>query len=68
MANITQRPTPPNEWLHNKAQDHTRIFANYIIRPTTTPAWAECTNAEKEQWEREHPQPDPTEDVEIVNE
>ena len=62
MASITQRPTPPNEWLHNEAPDHTRIFTDYIIRNENTPAWAECTTEEKEQWEREHPQPENEDD------
>lgn len=25
--------------------------------------WAECTTEEKEQWEREHPKPEPTEEI-----
>ena len=54
-----QRPTPPNEWLHNGAEDYTRIFTDYIIRPEAAEPWAECTTAEKEQWEAEHPQPEP---------
>lgn len=54
MASIVQRPTPPNEWLHNGAKDHTRIFSDYIIRPDYTPAWKECTTEEKEQWKAEH--------------
>lgn len=61
MASIVQRPTPPNEWLHNGAPDYTRIFTDYIIRPESAPEWAECTNEEKEEWEREHPQPEPPE-------
>ena len=65
MASIIQRPIPPNEWLHNGAKDYTRIFKDYIIRPDSTPAWEECTTAEKEQWEAEHPQPEPTEEAEI---
>lgn len=57
MASIVQRPTPPNEWLHNGADEHTRIFTDYIIRPDYAPAWEECTTAEKKQWEQEHPEP-----------
>ena len=29
MASIVQRPTQPNEWLHNGAKDHTRIVATF---------------------------------------
>lgn len=57
MAAITQYPTPPNEWLHDGAEDYTRIFTDYIIRDENAPAWSECTTAEKEQWEQDHPQP-----------
>lgn len=58
-TSIPQYPTPPNTWLHDGAPDYTRIFTDYIIRPETAPAWAECTDAEKEEWEREHPAPEP---------
>ena len=58
MAAITQYPTPPNEWLHNGAPDYTRIFTDYIIKPESTPAWAECTNYEREEFERTHPAPE----------
>ena len=61
MASVTQRPTPPNEWLHDGAPDYNRMFRDYIIRPDTAPAWAECTTAEKEAWERDHPAPEPHE-------
>lgn len=62
MARIKQVPTPPNEWLHNGAEDYTRIFADYILIDDSLPAWAECTTEEKEQWETDHPKPD-TEDA-----
>lgn len=65
MASIIQRPTPPNEWLHDGAEDYTRIFTDYIIRPESAPAWAECTTAEKEQWELEHPEPVIEEPIEM---
>ena len=59
MASITQRPIPPNTWLHDGVEDWTRAFTDYIIRPDTAPAWAECTNEKKEEWERDHPHPEP---------
>lgn len=59
MTSITQYPTPPNEWLHNGAEDYTRIFTDYVIRNAESPAWQECTNAEKIAWEEAHPQPEP---------
>lgn len=55
---IRQYPTPPNEWLYQDQQDGSRIFSDYIIRNAAAPAWLECTTAEKEEWEREHPDPE----------
>lgn len=55
MEYIKQIPTPPNEWLHNGANGNERYFTSYIIRPNNVPAWPECTNEEKLQWEAEHP-------------
>lgn len=63
MGFIIQKPTPPNEWLHNGKLDWTRQFTDVIARPERVPAWAECTTAEKEQWELEHPAPEPQADV-----
>lgn len=60
---VVQRPTPPNEWLY-KDEGENRMFRDYIMRPESVPAWGECTNEEKEQWEREHPEPEPAEVVE----
>lgn len=56
---IKQDPIPPMEWLHDGKEDYTRVFAKSIMRDESQPAWAECTNEEKEQWEHEHPQPEP---------
>lgn len=41
-------------WLYQDQEDGTRIFTDYIIAPETAQSWPECTNEEKEQWEREH--------------
>lgn len=58
MAAVTQRPTPPNVWLHNGAEDYTRIFSDYIIRPESATPWEECTDEERKEFERTHPNPD----------
>ena len=50
-----QRPTPPNEWLHDGAEDN-RQFVKVIHLPIGE-VWLECTNADKEQWEEEHRPP-----------
>lgn len=60
---ITQYPTPPNTWLHDSAPDYNRIFTDYIIRPETVEPWAECTDEEKAAWEKEHPIPEPEENI-----
>lgn len=55
-----QTTTPPNEWLY-KDEEEKRLFRKEVILPDTAPFWVECTNEEKEEWEREHPQPEPEE-------
>lgn len=56
-----QVPTPPNEWLHDGAPDWTRYFTTIVYLGKDAEPWAECTNEEKEEWEREHPAPEPPE-------
>ena len=56
-----QAPTPPNEWLYKDEGEDNRLFAKEVTLPDSASFWAECTTAEKEEWEREHPQPEPQE-------
>ena len=50
------------KWLHDGAPDWQRIFKDdYVMLGKEAEPWAECTNEEKEEWEREHPQPEPPE-------
>lgn len=58
-----QRVETPDEglWLHNGAPDWQRIFSKLVYLGKDAELWAECTTAEKEQWEAEHPQPEPPE-------
>lgn len=63
-----QIPSDPDNWLHDSAQDYTRVFSKLVYLGITAQEWAECTTAEKEQWEREHPIPEPTEEAEQLNE
>lgn len=59
MADIRpQKPSNPDNWLHNEAEDYTRIFSKLVYLGKDAPLWAECTNEEKEQWEQEHPAPE----------
>lgn len=57
METRTQYPTPPNEWLYQDQEDGSRIFTDYVILGKEAEPWSECTTAEKEQWEKDHPQP-----------
>ena len=50
-----------DEWLHDKATDWQRIFEKLVYLGKDAEPWAKCTTAEKEKWEREHPQPEPPE-------
>ena len=62
MAEIRkQEPSNPDNWLHNGADDWQRIFSKLVYLGKDAPLWSECTTAEKEQWEAEHPQPEPDE-------
>ena len=50
------------KWLHDDAPDYTRVFKDdFVILGKEAQPWSECTTAEKEEWEREHPQPEPDE-------
>ena len=55
-----RREYPDNgKWLHDSAPDYTRNFKNdFVILGCNAEPWQECTTAEKEEWEREHPQPE----------
>ena len=67
-----QRPTPPNEWLTRLLthDEKDREFAKVLSLPDGATPWDECTNEEKEEWEREHRPEDPEEvqDAEEVKE
>lgn len=59
MAEIRkQTPSTPDNWLHDEAQDYRRVFSKLIYLGKEAQPWAECTNEEKEQWEKDHPQPE----------
>lgn len=56
-----QTPSVPENWLHDGGPDWQRIFRKLVYLGKDAEPWAECTNEEKEEWEREHPQPEPPE-------
>lgn len=60
-----QRPTPPNAWLYQDwSEDHREFFEVFCHWSAESQDLPECTQEEREQWEREHPQPEPAEVVE----
>ena len=54
-----QRPTTESNWLYKDVNED-RWFTKEACLPDWAPDWPECTQEEKEQWEREHPQPETT--------
>lgn len=66
ITTITMRKQTPEikgNWLY-KDENGQRLFREVVYLPDNAPLWGECTNDEKEQWEREHPEPEPAEVVE----
>lgn len=58
MALRIQRPSVEGNWLYQDRGENDRYFTTIVYLGKHEPAWAECTNEEKEEWEREHPQPE----------
>ena len=54
-----QVPSNPDNWLYRDFSTDDRCFTKLVYLGKNDTPWNECTNAEKEQWEREHPQPEP---------
>lgn len=51
-------PSDGNDWIYQDIDNETRSFWRlvYIGKNSDISVFAECTTAEKEQWEQEHPQ------------
>ena len=59
MNEIRKQTTiKPDNWLHDGAQDWKRVFSKLIYLGKDAEPWAECTNEEKEEFERIHPAPE----------
>ena len=57
-----QTPDIEGNWLYSdEPSAKTRFFAKEAYLPIKSKPLAECTNEEKEAWEREHAQPEPPE-------
>lgn len=53
-----QKPSNPDNWLHDSQEDYTRYFTKLVYLGVNAPEWAECTNLEREEFERTHPAPE----------
>ena len=49
-----QRPEISGNWLYEDWDNDIRIFSKEVALGCRATPWLECTNAEKEQWEKEH--------------
>lgn len=54
-----QRVTNPDNWLYLDMSENDRVFRKEARLTASQPDLPECTNEEKEEWERQHPQPEP---------
>lgn len=52
MKGYDQKVSQPDNWLHDVAEQ-SRQFVKVIHLPIGE-SWEECTNEEKEAWEKEH--------------
>lgn len=57
MNGRKQIPTNPDNWLYQDWDENTRVFGKEVWLADNADEWAECTNEEKDEWERQH-QPD----------
>ena len=62
MALRIQRPTEGYDWLYQDRGENDRYFTDVVYLGKHENPWHECTQAEREEWEREHPQPEPPEE------
>ena len=70
MALRIQRPTQGYDWLYQDRGENDRYFTDVVYLGKHEPEWAQCTQAEREEWEEEHkpkPEPEPQPEPEIIN-
>lgn len=63
MNKREQYPSNPSNWLYKDYEGGERQFTKYVRLGKNAKLWAECTQEEKDQWEREHPEPEPEPEV-----
>lgn len=62
---IEQRPSDGMDWLYEYRGENDRYFTDVVYRPEGTEPWAECTQAEREEWEEAH-KPEVIEPAEVI--
>lgn len=54
-----QTPSAGFDWLYKDFEEDNRTFSKLVYLGINDTPWAQCTQAEREQWEEEHkPQPE----------
>lgn len=65
MALRIQRPVDGYDWLYQDRGENDRYFTDVVYLGKHEPEWAQCTQAERDQWEEEHkPQLEPETETE----
>lgn len=59
-----QTPINPDNWLYQDQAEDKRVFAKFVFLGVDAKEWEECTDAEKVQWEIDHPEPELVEEEE----
>ena len=52
MALRIQRPTEGCDWLYQDRGENDRYFTDVVYLGKHEPEWAQCTQAEREEWEQ----------------
>ena len=61
---IGLHPEEPNEWIYTEPEpDHREFVPSITTRPDDQPNWHECTDAERRDWEAQHPDQEPEPEV-----
>lgn len=54
------------KWLYQDRSENDRYFTGIVLLGKEEKPWPECTQAEREEFERTHPQPEPEPEPETV--
>ena len=54
MASRIQKPTEGYDWLYQDRGENDRYFTDMVVLGKHEPEWSQCTQVEREKWEKEH--------------